>query len=143
LLEDVPPLPAVQRNLEEILREATTSRTKCLIIRNVERNLLSNLFMVALLRWKMLGEAVEPSKLRLVFERFRANLESKEAPAIEVTYLVRALYLASGWWTADEPREKRRLRRELSDHLSDSAIRDHSVFPFDARRYRFLRELVA
>jgi hypothetical protein len=149
LFLDQPPLDGVlqlrhvQPLLEDMLREITTSKAKRPIVRNVERNLLANLFMAALLRWKRLGEAVEVGAMRPTFDRLQANLESTEEPAIEVTYPVRALYLAAGWWTADEPKKRKRWRRELIDHLSDSAIRDHSVFPYDGSRFRFLRELVA
>ena len=108
----------------------------------MERHLLTNLFMTALLRWGRLHEPVEPRELRPEFERFAANISSNAMFPIQLSFLVQAIYWAAAWWISEDQREKRRFRRALIHHLSDDAIKDYSVFRYDVHRFRFLRDLV-
>jgi hypothetical protein len=152
LPEWLPSLPQVQVNLESVLRDldadiqqangAEKEARLLWIDRNVERNLLINLFMVALLRhWKQ-GEVLDRDGYREPFERLRANMEANDDLAIERSFLVSAVYTAAAWWMSDSAKERRALRKEMETLLTDQAINESSVLPYEERRFRFLRDLV-
>ncbi len=152
LPEWLPPLPQVQVELESVLRDLDAeirqtdgekkSGRLLWIYRNVERNLLINLFMVALLRCAKVGEVLDRDSYRHPFARLRANIEADDDLAIERSFLVSAVYTAAAWWMSNESTERRRLRKEMETLLTDQAVKENSVLPYGERRFRFLRDLV-
>lgn len=143
LPEGLPDLAEIQTEVRQLLGRLNDCGGKPIVLLTVERNLLTNLFMTALLRRGMLHEPLEPGELRREFERFTANIDRNTTPPIELSFLVKAIYSAAGWWVSEDPREKRRFRRALADQLSDEAIKEYAIFPYDALRFGFLRGLAA
>lgn len=147
----VPTLAQVQDEIIALLQEKVVAmlerldehhQERRLIARIVERNLLTNLFTIALLRWDQ-GESLDPIKLRPLFARYDTNLRSSERPPIEPSFLVQSIYLAAGFCTASDDQEKEHLRQRLSNELTETNIVAHTVFPYDPGRFLFLRNLVS
>ncbi|MGH8488810.1 MAG: hypothetical protein ACREXS_08110 [Gammaproteobacteria bacterium] len=110
-------------------------------LRNVERNLLINLFMTLLLRSGKQREPIEPGHFREAFRRLENNINSEEKPRIALTYLVNCVYLAAGWWTETNPKARRKARRDLQQQVTRIASEANQVFPYDLKRFEFLRSL--
>jgi hypothetical protein len=138
--QEVPPLADVQEAIENLLGRMGTNEVKSLIVLNVERQLLNNFFMIALLRWGKLNEPLDPLALRPMFKRFSDNIESKDEPTIDISFHVKALYLAAQWWTSADSKEKKHARKEL-ENLLYSDIDEYIVFPYGRQRFEFLLRL--
>lgn len=142
LPEGLPNLAEIQNELQRLLERLNHCAAKPIIFVTVERNLLTNLFMTALLRRGKLHEAVEPGEFRPDFGRFEANIKTTMMPPIKLTFLVQVIYSAAGWWISEAQKEKRWFRRALINELSEDAIKNHAVFRYDIQRFRFLRDFV-
>ena len=140
--KNIPSLSQVQEKIKNLLAELDKEK-KSLIARNVERNLLTNLFMTAFLRWGKEQELLEPAELSSELERYRNNLDSQEKPTIDISFLVQAVYYTAAWWITNNDQEKESWQSKLSDHLTDARIEENIVLPYDRRRFQFLRELVS
>lgn len=161
LPESLPSLPQVHTELESVLNALddfvvlagkyheeenvendNKSKRMLWIARNVERNLLTNIFTIALLRCGMPGESLDRESFRGLFKRFRANMEAIDDQAIYQSFLVSSVYNAAAWWMADDAKEKRDCRKTIEQILTDPAIKENSVLPYEEQRFRFLRDLV-
>ncbi|MBF0371294.1 MAG: hypothetical protein HQL52_17740 [Magnetococcales bacterium] len=110
---------------------------------NVERNLLTNLFMTIFLRVGHNGESLTPSDYNHYFERFQANItignDSSSKHAIRLSYLVKVIFdTADIWMHADRPDSKRKLRNLKNSALTEYYIPNNKVLPYDVERFRFL-----
>lgn len=146
LPDKTPSLADVQREIDTLLGSiANISATPGRVCPEewinsvVQRNLLVNYFMVALLRFNK--EGIEPSRsilnsrvaqLRINFDNLRDELPR--------TFLVEAIFRAASWWSA-RPEDKGTRQRELLEHFQGTAIKDNSVLPYDRQRFEFLRDL--
>lgn len=106
---------------------------------NVERNLLTNIFMTALLRAFHNREPVDTAALTSLFEQFESNLNDDSPQKIGVSYLVKAVYSVSKVWLG---RGGKKLTRDTARLLSESAINDASTMPYDEKRFKFLRGII-
>jgi hypothetical protein len=140
--ENIPSLPQLQEEIKNLL-EKLSKEQKPLIARNLERNLLTNLFMTVFLRWGKEQEPLEAAELSSEFDRHRQNLDSPEEPKIDVSFLIQAVYLSAAWWITSNEQEKGKWRRKLREHLTDANIEKNSVFPYDRRRFQFLRDIAS
>jgi len=139
----VPTLAQLQEKVEALLNELEEIEIDKRIVRKVERSLLTNLFMTALLRWGKGKEKIDMVPMRPYFDRFRNNFESKETRSSEISFQIKAVYLAAGWWTTEDSKEKEQFQNKLISHLTDLDIQENSVAPFDKQRFEFLRDIVS
>ncbi|MBF0134621.1 MAG: hypothetical protein HQL65_00115 [Magnetococcales bacterium] len=116
------------------------------VIRHVERKLITNLLMAALLQQKETPESVPSSDYRPWVERLEKSIENKQEDIVpvKVTFLIRAIVLATNWWTTEDKQKRKESAKELNLQLTDQAIKDkfRSMLPYDRRRYQFLRDFV-
>ena len=83
------------------------------------------------------------SSLRQWFDRYHANLTSDEKPTIEISFLVRAVYLAARCWMGRGRKNGEVWQQELLEYLNERDVDKNTVFPYDQARFSFLRELAA
>ena len=105
----------------------------------VERNLLTNIFMTALLRVFKNGESVDTAAMAYLFERFESNVNDDKPPEIGISYLVKVVHSVSKICLGHGSKA---FARETIALLSDPAIDDNSVMPYDKQRFEFLRGLI-
>lgn len=142
--EAVPTLGQIEEDAKALLSKLDNLKIiDPWISRNVVRNLLVNLFMSALLRTYKQGEEVDASSFRRMYDQMRNNIESNSDPEIEVSYLVHAIYAAAGLWTAGTREEATGFKRQLRQLLMPNEVQEHSVMPYDIKRFMFLSELTA
>lgn len=146
----LPSLEELQSAAEKMLGENTDSLLMGLknqdndrwIARNIERVLLSIVFMAAFLRVGKEKANIAPELMSHLFERYDQNINTEEKPSIAVPYQIRAIYLAAGAFLSTDEKKKKQFRKYLEDHLIDSKIDDYSVFPYDVERFKSLRRFV-
>ena len=146
LPDDVPNLAHLQNEIDALLgRIGNISTTPRDLPREewinfvVQRNLLVNYFMVALLRFSKEGVEPKISTLRSRVAQLRINFE-RLGDELPRTFLVEAIFRAASWWSA-RPEERSMRQRELREHFQGTAIQDNSVLPYDRQRFQFLRDL--
>lgn len=139
---DKPNLTQLQKMVQDLLNKLEEMKEDRWIKRNVERSLLTILFMTVLLRWGKEKEPIDPASMHPYYECFSKNIESEEPPLIEVPFQIKAIYLAAGLLTSKDTSKKEQLRQDLQRHLSDPNIKENSVFPYDEKRFNFLRDIV-
>jgi hypothetical protein len=135
-------LEQLQAKVELLLDQLENKEKDIWVVSNVERTLLSILFMTLFLRWKNGEMPLGGTSMRHYFERLRNNKKSDSKPKISIPFQVQAICLAAGWWTSDNDSEKIEYRRKLSVHLNETNIKTKSVFPYDEKRFKFLRDMV-
>ena len=106
---------------------------------NIERNLLTNIFMTALLRVFKNEESVNTVKMASRFEKFERNVNDDNCQKIGKSYLVNMVHSVSKICLGHGNKAFARKTRSL---LSDLAIDDNSVMPYDKQRFKFLRGVV-
>ena len=106
---------------------------------NIERNLLTNIFMTALLRVFKNEESVDTAKMASLFKRFESNVDDNNSQKIGLSYLVNVVHSVSKICLGHGNREFIQKTRGL---LSDDAISNASVMPYDKQRFEFLRGIV-
>jgi len=140
--ENTPTFAYIQSELQELLdRLSLPQQDNPWVIRSVERNILTNIFMIALLRQYKLHEHTELALLIRLLEQFEANLESKDKPCIEISFRVRSIWLAARLYVLRDHKDRRKMKRELQYYLTDLNIEENCVFPYDKKRFEFLRKI--
>lgn len=143
--ESVPTLGIIETELKSLLDLnaeylSASSEAKQWVALNVERNLLTNLFMVALLQYER--KTTFPQELVGYFKRFEDNIQTNVGMEIPVTFLVNSVYGMALWWKETDPREKKKIRDKIQGFLSDGDIERKAVMPYDKARFSFMRSLV-
>lgn len=121
------------------LSDDEKSRMDRWIYLNIKRKLLANIFMTTLLRVFKNEESVNPEAMTPLFNRFELNINDDSLQKIGISYLVRVVYSVSKIWLR---RGTKTFARETIALLSDQAIVDASVMPYDKQRFKFLRDIV-
>ena len=129
---------AFQDHLEK-LSDDLKSRMDPWIYLNVERKLLTNIFMTVLLRVFKYEESFDTETMASLFERFESNINDDNPPEIGISYLVDMVYSVSKIWLE---LESKAFAEETIRKLSDHAIDDASVMSYDKQRFKFLRGIV-
>ena len=129
---------AFQDHLEK-LSDDVKSQIDRWIYLNIERNLLTNIFMTALLRAFKHKESVDTEAMASLFERFESNVNDDSPQKIGISYLVDMVYSVSKIWLR---RGTKTFARKTIDRLSKLAIDDASVMPYDKQRFEFLRGII-
>ena len=106
---------------------------------NIERNLLTNIFMTALLRVFKNEESVNTVEMASLFKQFEWNVNADNCQKIGKSYLVNMVHSVSKICLGHGNKAFARKTRSL---LSDLAIDDNSVMPYDKQRFKFLRGIV-
>lgn len=112
----------------------------------VERKLFTNLYMAALLRAFPAGDVLstndDKNKIREevhnYYKLFSDNVNSQQAPMIDVSFRVQSVYNVATWWI----RGTRDARDMAVQKLADQDIEAALVMPYDRDRYRHLRNIV-
>lgn len=122
------------------LSDDVKSRMDPWIYLNIERKLLTNIFMTALLRvFKNEEESVDTTVMASLFERFESNVSDDKPPEIGISYLVKVVHSASKICLGHGSKA---FARKTIALLSDPAIDEASVMPYDKQRFEFLRGLI-
>jgi hypothetical protein len=110
--------------------------------RNVERRLLVNLFMVALLQAR--GSQPFPEALQPYFQQFKCSVEigDTQEPHIPNTFFVDSVFFVTCWWRETDLKEKQRLRDKVAHYLREDDIKLNLVMPYDSHRFTYLRNFV-
>ncbi|MBF0400034.1 MAG: hypothetical protein HQL90_04640 [Magnetococcales bacterium] len=142
---DVPSLEETENRLAWLANNLGAFATEdAWVLLHVERNLLANLLMVALLRWKEDQSSINPAAYQTWVKRMEENIDkaSNGTVPIKVTFLIQAILLASRCWSSDIRKIRKESAQELSRLLTDQAIADRfrTVLPYDRARYWFLRD---
>ena len=108
---------------------------------NIERNLLTNIFMTALLRVFKHEEFVDTAAMASLFKRFESNVNDGDGSdqKIGISYLVNVVYSVSKIWLGHGSKA---FVQETLMLLSDHKIVDASVMAYDKQRFEFLRGIV-
>lgn len=138
-----PTLAEIQADLIRMLEEELPSVQDFWIHCNIERKLLTNLLMTALLRVHHDEEDLDLKSLKLYLERFELNLYHLDNidPEMVVSYLVRAIFLVMSWWLGP-PNKRNDRRNEVKLHFAPERIERSAVMPYDKRRFKFMRDIV-
>jgi hypothetical protein len=138
---DVPDLTRLQEQFADLLARVDESQARPLIKEVTKRAVLINLIQTALLRWDKEGASAQRPELRSELEILESSIKGKEE-SIRVTFRAQAILSVARWWLEEDKARKREMRRAVERLLTDSAIREHAVLPYDQIRYRWLRDLV-
>lgn len=110
----------------------------------VERQTLTNLFIVLLLRQYKQGEAT-PEKgidIRTWLQRFKdAVWPEGVATGSSATCLTRAVFLVAGWRYGGEA-DKAEHARQIHDTYASQKLERCYVMAYDKERYQFLRDII-
>ncbi|MBF0141713.1 MAG: hypothetical protein HQL74_15750 [Magnetococcales bacterium] len=142
---DVPSMEETENRLAQMVDSLDKFATEDpWVLLHVERNLLANLLMVALLRGKEPQSSITSSDYRVWVQRLGENIDkgNNGDVSVRVTFLIQAILLASRCWTSDVRKIRKESAQELSRLLTDQAISDRfrTVLPYDRARYWFLRD---
>jgi len=110
-----------------------------------ERQILTNLFMVVLLRKFNEKEDININLLSPFIGRFEKNINPGDdlgIPIPRVTFLVKTVYRASTYLIASDTEEKRRIAKNMLRDLTSDSIAKQSVMPYDEQRFSFIREIL-
>jgi len=143
---DLPSLTELERSFRSLLEDEArfNAEEDSKIRKTTERNLLTNLFMTALLRWGKAEETLDPSHYQDIMNRFRVNMaSSQEKPQVVESFLVRLIFMVTDWWLEFDDIEKRKKRRDIHKFMNQKDIKSKCVFPYDENRFNFLLGLTA
>ena len=129
---------AFQDHLEKLSDDVKSHMDRWIYL-NIERNLLTNIFMTDLLRVFKHEESVETVAMASLFDRFESNVNDDSSQKIGISYLVNVVYSVSKIWLGHGSKTFVRKTRML---FSGQAIVDASVMPYDKQRFEFLRGIV-
>ncbi|MBF0109926.1 MAG: hypothetical protein HQL76_12195 [Magnetococcales bacterium] len=140
-------LESTEKRLKELVESLVDhDQTNPWVLLQVEQNLLVNIFMIALLRYREGPESINGTDYLNWYQKLANCIEKMKnnTPPITITFYVRVIRGVARWWVGTDDNEREEARREVDRLLPDRIIddRSHSVFPYDKKRYRFLRGLV-
>lgn len=140
-----------RRCLAEVAQQAQDQQTsddmeernqKATVLCHVNRHLLTNLFMAALLARGSDPQALDG--LEEVLSEFAANISTPEGEGgARSTFLVDAVYRVSAFLLVQDHHKKKSLQRKVLELLNDNDIKLASVMPYDVARFQYLRDLAA
>lgn len=110
-----------------------------------ERQILTNLFMVVLLRKFNEKEDININLLLPFIGQFENNInpgDDLDIPIPRVTFLVKTVYHASTYLIASDTEKKRRIAKNMLRDLTSDSIAKQSVMPYDGQRFSFIREIL-
>jgi hypothetical protein len=142
----VPSLVEIESKLKELLKLnaenlSPPNNPKLWVARNVERKLLTNLFMVILLNANR--ERAFPQDLEPYFNRYKISVEgSDDEKPIPSTFFIDAVYRVTQWWKEQNPTERKRIKDDIQLYLRDEEIKRNTIMPYDVSRFTFLRNFV-
>lgn len=120
-------------DMEERIQEAA-------VLCHVNRHLLTNLFMSALLAKGSDPQALDG--LEDVLSEFAENISTPEGNGgARSTFLVDAVYRVSAFLLEQDHHKKKSLQRKVIELLNDYDIKVASVMPYDVARFQYLRDL--
>jgi len=140
LPENVPNLERMQGMVEQQLNQLGEKENDDRVKRNVERSLLTIMFMILFLRWEKEKMPLEPVYMRRYSDQFRENIKLENFD--NISFLVEVVSMIAEWWTNYNKLERKKLRKKIQDLLHDYSIQNHTIFPYDVKLYHFLREIV-
>ena len=124
-----------QDHLGKLSDDDVKSQMDPWIYLNIERKLLTNIFMTALLRVFKHKESVDTAAMAPLFARFESNVNDDSSQKIGTSYLINMVYSVSKIWLGHRSEA---FTQETIELLSDPA----SVMPYDEQRFEFLRGIV-
>jgi hypothetical protein len=140
LPDNVPNLEQMHEMIEHELNQLGTMKKDDQLKQNVERSLLTMMFMILFLQWEKKKSSSEQESMRCYIDQFRKNLKTDNSS--KISFLVEVISRMVDWWTAGEKLERKKLRKEIQELLSDYSIQNHLLFPYDEKLYRFFRKIV-
>jgi hypothetical protein len=142
----VPSLVEIESKIKELIKHNTenlssSEKPKLWVARNVERKLLTNLFMVILLNANR--EQVFPQDLEPYFDSYKISVgfNDSEMP-IPSTFFVDTVYRVTQWWKERNHAKRRKIKDEVQRSLTDEKIKYNAIMPYDVPRFTFLRNFV-
>lgn len=137
----VPSMQELEKRMEDLLKRLD-GRTDKWINRYVERDLLTNVFQVALIQVHFGQMHFDREKFEPLMIRFVRNVFDDSVPKIQTSYVVDSVFLVARTLLASNSGKRRELRKAATLHLSDKMIAEHLVMPYDRQRFELLRSMI-
>lgn len=112
------------------------------INKNLEKRIVVNLLMAALIRKFFFNEEFSEQdwqNTRNYHALLSANIKVNMRPQINYSYLYNIVWLLSKMWIDKD----KGARREAERQLSEVAIDNFSIMPYDKQRFSFFRQVIA